>query len=53
VGANVVPDWPGGAIVTLKRVPGDTFPLVAVMNGFHDGIAEKLVRMLQTLLGTP
>ena len=51
MGANVIPDWPGGAIVTLKRLPGNTSPLIAVMNGFHDGIAEKSVRMLQTLLG--
>ena len=51
MGANVILDWPGGAIVTLKRLPGNTSPLIAVMNGFHDGIAEKSVRMLQTLLG--
>ena len=51
MGANVIPDWPGGAIVTLKRLPGNTSPLIAVINGFHDGMAEKSVRMLQTLLG--
>jgi hypothetical protein len=51
VGANVIPDWPGGATVTLKRLPGNMSPLIAMMNGFHDGIEEKPVRIPQTLLG--
>lgn len=51
VGVNVIARLPGGAIVTRNWLPGEAIPLIAVMNGFHDGIAEKSVSTLQTLAG--